>query len=336
VRSASFCVLCVLLACAASGFAQAASPASDQASHFFAPVTTISKTVDEVDLAFTVTDKKGRFVGNLQQKDFELLDNDLAPQRLTFFQQRSDLPLHLAVLIDASSSVKDTIKFEQNAARMFLKKILRPGTDLAFVVEFKDQVRMVQQPTDKMSQMSRALKKVNANGDTALYDAVIYASETLRQIPEHQITRRGIIVITDGVDTVKRSTLEQARQAVAHAEAMVFAVSTNITALKLNPEGDLALTELSTSSGGVLLHSHEDGDLLSAFRNVEKALRNQYVIAYNPADFQADGSYRRVELVPHKKNLRTNCRKGYYAVVRHATRLPSIELLTDAVRNALH
>ena len=336
MRFASLCVLLVLIAAILPVSGQMSTPTTDQASHFFAPVTTISKVVDEVDLAFTVTDKRGHFVGNLQPTDFSLLDNNQAPQRLTLFQQRSELPLHLAVLIDASASVKDRLKFEQNAARSFLRKILRPGTDQAFVVEFNDTVRTIQEPTDRIAKASQAVKKVNAEGNTALYDAIIYASEKLRQMPEHQLTRRGIILISDGVDTVKHSTLEQAQQAAARAEVMVFSVSTNNSDFEANAEGDIALKELSAASGGVLFKGHADGDLQIAFQKVAKALRNQYIIAYSPASFLADGSYRTVELVPRKSGLRTNYRKGYYAIVRQHLRLPSPNVLTDLVRNALH
>lgn len=286
------------------------------------PVATISSKVDEVDLAFTVTDKRGHFVGNLRQNDFALLDNNSAPERLTFFQQRSDLPLHLAILIDTSDSVKCRLKFEQAAARAFIRRILRPGTDRVFVVAFSNRVSTVQELTDKSSKVSRALKHLTSGGDTALYDAVIYASEKLRQYPEKQLTRRAIVVLSDGVDTVKRSTLEQAKEAAARAEATIFSVSTNMPEFGMNPEGDVALKSLAQGSGGMFLQGGDEDRVGSAFHDVERALRNQYVLAYNPADFRADGSYHVVEVVPHKHGLQTNCRKGYYAMVR-AIRSPA-------------
>ena len=125
------CGLVLLLAHIPRITAQVPSSVADLGAHFLTPVTTISKTVDEVDLAFNVTDKKGRFVANLQPSDFALFDNrdPLAPERLTFFQQRSDLPLHLAILIDASDSVRDRFKFERQAALEFVRKMMRTGTD---------------------------------------------------------------------------------------------------------------------------------------------------------------------------------------------------------------
>jgi VWFA-related protein len=121
-------VLCVAAVLAAVAAHTQVAPRAD-ASEFLAPAVTISKTVDEVNLSFTVTDKKGRFVGDLGPNDFRLLDNEQSPERLTFFQQRSDLPLHLAVLIDASASVEYRFKFETDAAAAFLKDVLRPSRD---------------------------------------------------------------------------------------------------------------------------------------------------------------------------------------------------------------
>ncbi len=314
MRCVLSCGLVFLVALVPHAFSQIPIPNAE--AHFFAPVTTISKAVDEVDLAFTVTDKRGHFIGNLGPADFALLDNHLAQERLTLFQQRSDFPLHLAILIDASDSVKDRFKFEREAAVAFIKKILRPGTDSAFVVTFNDQVKTVQELTDKTAKVSKALKDAAADGNTALYDAVIYASDKLRQIPEHQLTRRGIILLSDGVDTVHRSTLEQAKEAAERAETMIFTVSTNIALGDLNPEGDSILKDLSESSGGIFLKGGNEDQIHAAFHDVARALRNQYVIAYHPAEFHADGSYHVIEVVPRQHGLRTNCRKGYYAIVR--------------------
>ncbi len=308
------CAMFVCLSLAAS--AQVPSVASVSGSEFLAPAATLSKTVNEVNLAFTVTDKRGRFISNLHPTDLQLLDNHQAPNRLTYFQQRSDLPLHLAVLIDASASVEYRFRFEQNAAIAFLKKMLRPGIDKAFVVAFNDKVKVIQDLTDKTEKLSSALKKVKPEGNTSLYDAVFEASTKLRGTREDQTTRRAIVLISDGVDTVNRTTVKQAEQAAVHGEVMIFALSTNYSDQDPNGGGDAVLKELAEATGGTLLPAHDESTLFAAFRNVEKALRNQYVLAYNPAAFSADGSYRTVEVVPLKHGLRTNCRKGYYARVR--------------------
>lgn len=284
-------------------------------SEFLPPAATITKAVDEVNLAFTVTNKSGHFVSNLRPDDFHLLDNHQAPQRVTFFQQRSDLPLHLAVLIDSSASVEYRFKFETSAAAVFLRRILRPGTDRAFVVTFNDEVKTVVEPTDRPAHLMSALKRIKPEGNTALTDAVIYACQKLGRIPESQTSRRAIVLISDGVDTVHRSTLQQAKQAAARAQVMIFSLTTNQSQLEPNGQGDAVLRDLADSTGGALLAAHDEDRLAASFHNLEKALRNQYVLGYNPAGFVPDGSYRSVELITLKRGLRTSCRRGYYARV---------------------
>src|SRR5215470_17210467 len=147
----------------------------------------ISKRVDEVNLAFTVTDKKGRFISNLDANDFQVLDNHTPPQELRFFQQQSDLPLRVALLIDASDSVKHRFQFEQNAASQFLREILRPGKDKASVISFDGRVHQVHDFSDDVHTLARAVKSIHAGGNTALYDAVILACNKLRRDEEPQI-----------------------------------------------------------------------------------------------------------------------------------------------------
>ena len=305
---------CALLLLGFNGYVTAQVTVNE--AYHLLPATTISTTVDEVNLAFTVVDKRGHFVSNLQSRDFRLLDNKQEPRRLTFFSQRSDLPLHLALVIDASMSVKERLKFERDAAQIFLKKTLRRGVDKAMVITFNDSVTTIQEATDRADAAGAALRKVKPDGNTSLYDAVIYAAEKLRAMPSPQITRRAIVLISDGVDTVKRSTLQDAEKAAIHSETMIFALSANRPEDLSNVEGESVLKQLSASTGGSILPAHDENGLSYAFRNLEKALRSQYVMAYNPAEFAADGSYRTVEIVALKKGLRTNCRKGYFAKSR--------------------
>ncbi|MCU1272481.1 MAG: von Willebrand factor, type [Acidobacteriaceae bacterium] len=308
-----FCPPLCVLGISLLATAQSPAPASAPEYRFLAPLATISSKVNEVNLAFTVTDHHGHFISNLRPDDFRLLDNQLTPRRLTFFQQRSDLPLHVAVLIDASASVKYRFKVEQNSALAFVRKILRPGKDKALVIAFNDQVTTIQDLTDRATSVSKAIARVNPEGNTALYDAVIYAAEKLRRIPEDGITRRAIVVVSDGVDTVNRSSLLQAQAAVARAEVMIFSLTTNTSQFEPNAKGDEVLRQLAISTGGSILPAHDEPRLSSSLRNVEKALRNQYVVAYSPPEFHADGAYHKVEVLPVKKGLRANCRKGYYA-----------------------
>jgi Ca-activated chloride channel family protein len=272
---------------------------------------TISKRVDEVNLAFTVTDKKGRLINDLNSEDFIILDNHIAPQGLNFFQKQSDLPLRVSVLIDASDSILYRFSYEKTAAVMFLKRILRAGKDRASVIAFNDQVRLVQEDTDDTKQLSKAVKHVRAGGNTALYDAIIFAANKLRSGPPQ--TRRAMILISDGEDTSSKAHLLEAEQAAVRAEVTLFALSTNEYPGAANSAGEAMMNMLTGRTGGVLLPARDEYHLGRAFHQVEQSLRNQYALAYRPARFAPDGSFRSVEVFPVRKGLKVQCRRGYYA-----------------------
>jgi Ca-activated chloride channel homolog len=271
----------------------------------------ISKRVDEVNLAFTVTDKKGRFISNLGPQDFHLLDNQQPPEALKYFRQQSDLPLRVALMIDASDSIKYRFRYEQNAAKVFLKKILRPGKDQAFVLAFDEHIDLVHDLTDDATSLAQSVKRVKPGGSTALYDAVVFACNKLKSSPPS--ARRAVILLTDGVDTASRALLYDAEQAAARAEVTIFALSTNDLSLDPYPAGEAVMDLIAEPTGGRILPARDESELINAFREVEKALRNQYALAYLPADFKPDGSYRRVEIAALKHGLRVRCRKGYFA-----------------------
>ncbi|HZQ70670.1 MAG TPA: VWA domain-containing protein [Terriglobales bacterium] len=271
---------------------------------------TISKRVDEVNLAFTVTDKKGHLINDLGFADFSILDNHLAPEGVNFFQQQTDLPLRVAVLVDASDSILYRFDYEKSAAGSFLKHILRPGKDQAFVVAFNDHVRLIHDDTDNTRALSKAVKRIQAGGNTALYDAVMWTAGKLQGSPPQ--TRRAIILISDGEDTHSKARLFEAEQAAVRAQVTLFALSTNEFPFS-HSAGEEVMKLLTAGTGGMILPARDEYHLSRAFRQVEQALRNQYAIAYRPARFTPDGSFRLVEILTARKGLRIQCRRGYYA-----------------------
>ncbi len=277
------------------------------------PTITISKQVNEVNLVFTVTDSKGRFVDNLSLSNFAVLDNHLPPQALDYFQQQTDLPLRVALLIDTSDSIQYRLRYEKQAASTFFRKVLRPEVDKAFVVVFDRTVHLVQDLTGDVEVLADAVNRLKSDGDTAFYDAIVFACNKLRKNQELQVTRRAVIVISDGVDTVSHALLSDAQQAAARAEVVMFALSTNDRTSDPHSKGDAVLDLLSRPTGGHILPARENGDLKRAFRDIEKTLRSQYVLAYHPADFKADGSFRSIEIIPQRPGLKAQCRSGYFA-----------------------
>ena len=280
----------------------------------------IVKRVDEVNLRFTVTDSHGHFQNQLTAEDFQVLDNHQPPAAIRYFQQQSTLPMRVGILIDVSASIATRFKFEQKAASVFLQKALRPGYDEAFVVTFDQKVHLLEDWTSDPKAAFDKVHALHAGGNTALYDAVIFACDKLRRRTADVITRPVIILITDGDDNSSKSLLYDAQQAAARAEAILFALSTNVISPDYYPKGEAVLELLSRSTGGRILPAQVNSQLGYAFAQIEHALRSEYVVGYQPAQLQLDGSFRPVEIHPRKSNLQVHSRRGYYAPLEAATK----------------
>jgi VWFA-related protein len=272
---------------------------------------TITKRVDEVNLVFTVTDKHGRFVEKLPQSDFQLLDDHADPGPLEYFHQQSNLPMRVALLIDLSDSVRGRFKFEKQAAGIFLQHILRPDVDKAMVVGFDGSVHITHDLSSDVADLKRSIANLKAGGDTAFYDAVTLASEELRSARETTLTRRAIILISDGVDTASQNKLRAAEDAALQSGLVIFALSTNNIS-EPNAPGNKVMKHLTELTGGYILPAHESDELKAAFRRIEKAVRSQYALGYHAADLESR-NFHSVEIIPRRHGLRVQCRKGYYA-----------------------
>jgi Ca-activated chloride channel homolog len=280
------------------------------------PDFTISKQVDEVNLILSVTDSKGRFVDNLTPDDLKLLDNHTSPEKWTYFQARTNLPLNIILAIDVSSSVRERLHFEQQAANAFLKRILHKETDEAAIVAFGSKVQeKTTGMTSDVGALDTTIRSLQAGGETAMYDAIVLASHKLRATRKKGIVRPIIILITDGEDTASKASLKVAEEAATRSEAAIFALDAN-SIYEKNPAGRLVLEKLTRDTGGFVLSARENSDLKGAFSTIEKILRSQYALGYPPPGLEADGRFRSIEVSSSKPGLRIHARNGYYAPSR--------------------
>jgi len=283
------------------------APASDSDE----ALTTFTKRVDEVRLVFTVTDKHGHYIKDLKREDFKVLD-DQKQAELRSFRSETDLPLQVGLLIDASNSVRDRFKFEQEAAIEFLNASIRPHYDEAFVVGFDVTPEVTQDFTDSTEKLSIGVRALRAGGGTAMYDALYFACRD--ELLKHEQTgpvRRAIILLSDGEDNQSHVTREEAIEMAQRAEAIVYTISTNISGMK--GKGDKVLMRIADATGGRAFFPFQMRDVSDAFLSIQEELRSQYAAAYKPVDFVADGRYRTIEIVAPGKGLKVRTRKGYYA-----------------------
>jgi Ca-activated chloride channel family protein len=288
------------------------SPAAADDDSQASSLLTIHKRVDEVNVLFIATDKHGKFVRDLGQNDFAILDDHKPPQSILNFRRETDLPLHLGLLIDVSGSVHSRFDFEQNAAISFLQHSVRVGFDKAFVVGFNKQSQMPQDYTDNVQLLSDGIHKLQDGGGTALYDAIFHACKDkfLKDRPDHPV-RKAIVIVSDGEDNQSEFTRAQAIEMAQRAEVIIYAISTDDSGLILR--GDKVLEQLAEATGGRAFFPFKMKDIKNSFAAIEDELRSQYVVSYKPADFDADGRYRSIEISALKKDLQVRARKGYFA-----------------------
>jgi VWFA-related protein len=277
------------------------------------PLETIRKRVDEVNVVFTVTDKHGHFVKNLTKQDFRVIDDNKPAASIISFSSETNLPLRVGLLVDASNSVRDRFRFEQESAIEFLNSIVRPKSDLAFVIGFDTTAEVTQDFTDSAELLSKGVRMLRPGGGTAMYDAIYYACrDKLMKAPTTGPARRAIILLSDGEDNQSRVTREEAVEMAQRAEVIIYTISTNISGVKLR--GDKVLDRLADATGGRSFFPFKVQDVANAFAEIQDELRSQYLLAYKPADLKPDGRYRAIDiLAENHRALRVRARKGYFA-----------------------
>jgi len=274
---------------------------------------TIFRTVNEVNVVFTVTDKHGRYVKDLKKNDFKVIDDTRPADEIRSFHNETDLPLQVGLLVDASNSVRDRFKFEQESAIEFLNQTIRPKYDKAFVVGFDATPEVTQDFTDNTEFLSRGVRTLRPGGGTALYDAIYYACrDKLLKAQQRGPVRRAIILLSDGDDNQSHVTREEAIDMAQRAEVIVYTISTNIIGSR--NKGDRILERIANATGGRPFFPFQITDVANAFAEIQDELRSQYALSYKPADLKPDGRYHSIEiLAQNHKNLRVRSRRGYYA-----------------------
>src|SRR5262249_33477049 len=274
-------------------------------------IPTVRVRADEVNVVFTVVDKDGRFVKDLKQEQFRILDNKLPPQRITEFHAQTNLPLHVGLLIDASNSIRDRFQFEKDAASEFLYEIIRPKTDLAFVMAFDEVWDVTQDFTGDLDKLRNGVKAIKAGGGTALWDAVYFSCrEKLMKEPARTAVRRAIILVSDGEDNQSRVYRDEALEMAQRSEVIIYTIGTNL--MDAQTKGEDNLKKLAEATGGRAFFPNKLDDVSAAFAEIQEELRSQYSVSYRPEQFVADGNFRSIQIMADSKKLKVRAKKGYF------------------------
>jgi VWFA-related protein len=273
---------------------------------------TIRKNVPEVRLQFTVADEHGRLIPDIAQSEIRILDDHIPVDRIKHFEKMSDLPLRVGLLLDVSDSMKRAMDQEKSVALAFLKRVVRPGADRAFVMAFGDTVQMFQDPTDEVANLIGAVKQAKGPGDsTDFFDAVYSGCVSQWKAAETGPVHRVIIVISDGEDTGSRHVLDDVVAVAQRSEIQIYTI--NLHLRKRNYPGDGVLQRMADETGGRFFIANNPREADTIFSQLEEELRTQYYVSFRPQD-ELPGYHALQVEVQAPKRLLVHARHGYYAV----------------------
>ncbi len=264
-----------------------------------------------VSLFVNVTDKNGAIVGSLTEDDFKVLE-DGRPQKIAVFERQSEMPLALTLAIDTSSSTFKDRGLEQGAAKKFVHAMMRTQ-DRMSVIQFNTYVDELAGFTNNVGQIDHGLERMHGAGGTALYDAIYVGSQALGR----KQGRKVLVLVSDGGDTVKGSTYDDALEQALRNEVMIYSIIDVPIEASAGRDigGEHAMITLSEQTGGKYFYAYEGG-LDKAFQRVSEDLRTQYMIGYYPHNQKPGLTFHRVEVtVPRAAADEFNIRHktGYYS-----------------------
>ncbi len=268
--------------------------------------------VQLISLPVNVTDQHGATVGGLERDDF-LVREDGRPQRIAVFEKEAQTPLSVVLAMDTSLSVHKDMRIEQEAARAFVRSILRQEDQIS-VLQFEYDVRQLVGFTNSERRIDAAIEQMHGGTATALYDAVDLSAELL----QGKSGRRVIVIVTDGGNTVKGVGYRRALEAAVRAQAVVYSIILVPIAASAGRDtgGEHALIQLSTDSGGRYYYVEQTENLAQVFRDVSDDLRAQYVLGYYSSGPSSASEFRTISVQltdpTRAAAFSLRHRKGYY------------------------
>jgi len=306
------------------------------------PEGKITQVVNLVDVLFTVLNRRNKLVPDLERSDFKIFDEG-KPQDIRYFSRQTDLPLRIGMLLDTSNSIRDRIKFEQDASVNFLFSVLRRNKDEAFAMTFDDEPQIIQPFTSDSGKLRDEIVRTRAGGGTAIYDAIYAACQKELSHPprppgdQPDVVRRVMVLISDGEDNLSNRTRSEAIEMAQRTSVVIYTISTSTQWVSLSEtdplktgdrkyhktDGDQILEQLATETGGRSFFPYHVDDLDQSFQDIGDELRNQYSIAYAPTNSSLDGRYHKIRIeTPDHKGYQIRARRGYFARPNKGTQQP--------------
>jgi len=271
----------------------------------------VRTNTENVVLNVTVTDKSGQYVKGLKASDFRVYEDgvEVKPETFASFSLQES-PYAAVVLLDSSGSMEERFTLARSAAIRFLDGLR--DEDVAAVYRFDTKVERVQEFSGGRDLAPMAYA-IHAKGMTTLNDAIVEASHSLIERPEH---RKAIVILSDGMDTFSKASSDKAVESALAVSASIFAV--DMSALEISGsmprQGAGSLKSFAEKTGGRYVAIAGGPALRDAFAGIAEELGQQYTIAYRPVNKNHDGKWRTLEVrLNNHDNLIVRTRKGYRA-----------------------
>jgi Ca-activated chloride channel family protein len=271
-----------------------------------------------VRLVATVKNATGQLVGDLNKEDFQVFDNGV-PQQLAVFEHHTEQPLSIAVMIDTSASTGIDLKYELDSVNRFLRALFREGNpeDSSAIYAFNWQTTLLAGYTHRLEALEHGLRGLRSEGGTSLYDAIYLVAGGL----EDREGRHVMIVVTDGGDTTSAKNFHDALRAAQMADVVLYPIL--VVPISNDPGrnvgGENALTTLAAGTGGRVFAPSIGPGLDTAFIEIIRDLRTQYLLGYYPRKVPLSKEpYHRLEVKLRRPELQVSARSGYYGETQQA------------------
>lgn len=261
--------------------------------------------VDLVELPVSVYDAEGRLVKNLTKEDFTVTE-DSVQQELTSFEFAEALPLSLGILIDGSGSMKDSMPIVHEAATEFVQKLVSKEKDQGFVIEFRERPTLLAALTHRATDLERAIAETHANGETALYDAVVMSLYQFRATPG----RKAIVVLTDGDDNHSWTDYATLRRYARSAGVPIYFIGLKIPFFDTGIRS--RMHELASDTGAEAFFVSKASALADVYRKIETELRSQYFLRYLTNSQKGEDQFRAIDVKLKDPKLKAKTIRGYF------------------------
>ncbi len=294
----------------ASGFVQvtARTKSGEEAADFWSitgDVHAESIEVRTVPIFVSVVDRDGVTLDNVDRSLFRILDNN-AETKIVEFGKAFDQPISIALLLDSSASMTNSMENASKAALEFAQHVLKPG-DKCAVYAVQDVPRRKVALTGDSAAVAKALDSIQPTGRTALFDAI---ESSIRELKDEKV-RRAMVVLTDGDDTASIASFDEMGKGALQAGIPIYFIAYD-TGTETRSRDIERLKYLAAQTGGFVATATLQ-NLAQKYREIEKDLRAQFAILYQVTDYAKHNEWRRVQVMLRSPKLTARTIRGYFA-----------------------